>query len=195
MDSLILTDQSTNIDGGYNVNVFQFNTNLVIYYAQALLNGVSVAEKFDHKNNNHLRWVPTYAGYYSSTNLVYPPGVTNTVNAALAESADIDSDGDGTPNSTDPTPFLVPAQLNFTETITNVPPVSVQLQWQTVANGTNYVYYKTNLLSPGWLLLTNFISPFPYPSPPGYVSVFDPLTNAPHYYQVVVQPDLLYGSQ
>lgn len=195
VDSLILTDQSTNIDGGYNVNVFQFNTNLVIYYAQALLNGVSVAEKFDHKNNNHLRWVPTYAGYYSSTNLVYPPGVTNTVNAALAESADIDSDGDGTPNSTDPTPFLVPAQLNFTETITNVPPVSVQLQWQTVANGTNYVYYKTNLLSPGWLLLTNFISPFPYPSPPGYVSVFDPLTNAPHYYQVVVQPDLLYGSQ
>jgi hypothetical protein len=195
VDSLILTDQSTNIDGGYNVTVFQFNTNLVIYYAQALLNGVSVAEKFNHKNGDHLRWVPTYTGYYSSTNLVYPPGVTNTVNTALAESSDIDSDGDGTPNSTDPTPFLVPAQVNFTETLTNVPPLSVQLQWQTVANATNNVYYKTNLLSPGWLLLTNFISPFPYPSPPGYVSVFDPLTNAPHYYQVVVQPNLLYGSQ
>jgi len=39
----------------------------VIYYAQAVMNGVSVAEKMNHKNSNRLRWVPMYAGYFSST--------------------------------------------------------------------------------------------------------------------------------
>jgi hypothetical protein len=90
-------------------------------------------------------------------------------------------------------PFLVPAQLNFTVTFTNLPPPAVQLQWVTVANGTNFVYFKTNLLSPAWLLLTNFNSPLPYPSPPGYVSIFDPLTNTARYYQLDVEPDLLFG--
>ena len=66
-------------------------------------------------------------------------------------------------------------------------------QWLTVSQGTNFVYYKTNLLSANWSLLTNFNSPFPYPSSPGYVSVLDLLTNTPRFYQVVVQPDLLFG--
>jgi hypothetical protein len=193
VDDLILMDQATNIDGNGNVSALVTNANFHIYYAQAMLNGVSVAEKLNHKNSDLLRWVPTYAGYYSSTNLVYPPGVTNTVNAALAQSPDIDSDGDGNPNSTDPTPFLVPALVNFTETLTNLPPLSVRLQWLTVAGGTNEVDFKTNLVSPDWMALTNFVSPMPYPSPPGYVRIFDPLTNAPHYYRVSVQPDLLRG--
>lgn len=193
VDNLVLLDQATNLDGSYNVTTLQSNANFHIYYAQAMLNGVSLAEKLNHKNGDLLRWVPTYAGYYSSTNLVYPPGVTNTVNAALAGSSDIDSDGDGLDNADDPTPFLVPAQVNFTETITNLPPLSVRLQWLTVAGGTNEVDYKTNLLSPSWLPLTNFVSPWPYPHAPGYVWIFDPLTNAPHYYRVVVQPDLLFG--
>ena len=38
--------------------------------------------KLSHHNGNHLRWVPAYAGTFSSTNLVFPAGVTNTVNAA-----------------------------------------------------------------------------------------------------------------
>ncbi len=188
----------------------------MIYYAQALAASggglVSVAEKLNHKNNDHLRWVPTYAGYFSSTNIVYPDGTTNTVNAALAQSKDIDSDGDGIDNAYDPTPFFVPSEVNFTVTLTNRPPLSVRLQWVTIANGTNYVYFKTNLLSPVWLPLTNFndyyyganlaitnsthvnwfASPQPYPSPATNVWVFDVVTNVPHYYRVMVQPWLTY---
>ena len=93
VDSLTLLEYATNVDASYNVKSFVFSNNLVIYYAQAMANGVSVAEMLNHKNGDHLRWVPTYAGFFSSTNLVYPPGVTNTVNAALAQSTNIDSDG------------------------------------------------------------------------------------------------------
>jgi hypothetical protein len=198
---------------GTSLSVLAFNTNLVIYYAQALIDdGSSVAEKINHFNGNHLRWVPSYAGIFSSTNLVYPDGTTNTVNAALAGSSDIDSDGDGTVNSADPSPILTPSQLHFVITVTNLPPKSVKLQWTTVANGTNYIYYKTNLLSPNWLPFTNFQnfyygsgssganglhtnwfpSPFGYPSAPGSVWIYDALTNQPHYYQIVVQPWLTY---
>ncbi len=197
VDCLVLLDQATNLASG-NIQEFTFAPNTVIYYAQALQNGVSVAEKLNFANTNHFRWMPTYVGYYSSTNLVYPPGVTNTVNAALAQSGTYDSDSDGTVNSLDPTPFLVPQQLNFTIVVTNRPPPSVRLQWTTIPRATNYVYYKTNFLQPGWLALTNFTSPQVYNPTAGTdnyqqarVSVFDALTNAPRYYQIEVNPWLL----
>jgi hypothetical protein len=197
VDCLILLDQATNLASG-NIPEFTFNTNFVIYYAQALQNGVSVAEKINNANTNHLRWIPTYAGYFSSTNLVYPAGVTNTFNAALAASTDIDSDGDGKVNAQDPTPFFVASELNFSLTLTNRPPPSVRIQWTTIPSATNFLYYKTNLLSPSWSLFTNFISPQTYNPNPGVdnyeatnVSVFDVVTNVPHFYQVKVVPWLL----
>ena len=191
VDNLVLLDNATNFDLSGNVSAFTFSPNLVIYYAEALDNGISVAEKLDHKNNDHLRWVPTYAGIFSSTNLVYPAGVTNVVNAALAGSPDIDSDGNGVANAYDPTPFLVPAQLNFTLSMTNMPAATARLQWLTVAGGTNFVYYSTNLVSPTWQTLTNFNSPQPVPSPAANVSVFDPVGKTPRYYKVVVNPNLI----
>ncbi len=190
-----------------------FNTNLVIYYAQALIDdGTSIAEQINHWNTNHLRWVPSHIGTFSSTNIVYPDGSTNTVNAALLGSSQIDSDGDGTPNSTDPTPFLVASQLNFNLTLTNLPPAAVQLQWTTIPNATNYVYYKTNLLSPAWLPFTSFknyyyglsqavtnaahtnwfAAPQGYPSSATNVWIFDNVTNMQRYYRVMVQPWLTY---
>jgi len=192
VDRLVLLDNATNFDTTGSVAAFSFNTNFVLYYAQALDNGISVAEKLNQSSNGHLRWVPTYAGIFSSTNLVFPAGVTNAVNAALAQSPDIDSDGNGTPNASDPTPFLMPSALNFNLTLTNRTPEAVKLQWLTVAHGTNAVYYTTNLLAPNWQLLTNFASPQPYPSPAANVSVFDVITNTPRYYKVVVQPWLMY---
>jgi len=214
VDNLQLLNQATNgtATNSYYLTSLAFSNNLVIYYAQAMLNGVSIAEKLNHNNGNHLRWVPTYAGYFSSTNVVYPAGVTNTVNAALALSPDIDSNGNGSPNNSDPTPLLVPAQVNFTESITNLPPKSVRLQWATIPNGTNYIYYTTNLLAPVWQPLTNFnnyyygpnlavpnpahvnwfASPQAYPGPVTNVWIYDPFTNAPHFYRVMVQPWLTY---
>ena len=38
---------------------------------RARRNFADVSELINHKNNDQLRWVPTYAGYFSSTNLVY----------------------------------------------------------------------------------------------------------------------------
>jgi hypothetical protein len=197
VDELVFLDSATN-NTSYNFPELSINTNIVVYFAQAYLNGVSVAEKIDNaskyngKNGGRLRWVPAYAGHFSSTNVV-SGGVTNTVNAALAQSPDIDSDGDGTPNASDSTPFFLASELNFTETLTNVPPLSVRLSWETIPNATNYVYYATNLVSPAWLLLFQTNSPQPYPSSATNISVLFPINPAkPRYYQVVVQPWLTY---
>ena len=195
VDQLVLLDFASYTNRiGENLPALIFNTNLVIYYADALLgDGTSVAEKINHYNTNHLRWVPTYIGHYSSTNLVYPVGVTNTVNAPLAQSSDIDSDGDGIVNSQDSTPFLVPSQLGFALTVTNTPALAARLQWNTIPLATNYVWFKTNLISPNWSLLTNFVSPLPYPSPAAAVTVFDPVNSTgQHYYRVSVLPWVTY---
>ena len=190
VDYLELQDRATNRDGSGNVSALVFNTNLVIYYAQAVINGFSVAEKLNHKNSNHLRWVPTYAGYFSSTNIVNPDGTTNTVNTALAQSTTIDSDGDGIVNANDPTPFFVSGNVNFTATLTNVPPLKVRLQWQTMPDATNYVFYKTNLLAANWLVLTNFITPPAPPYAPITTNVLDSVNPAvQNFYRVRVDPN------
>jgi hypothetical protein len=212
VDYLELRDQATNRDAsGSNFTALAISPNMVIYYAQAVIDGVSIAEKMDHKNSGHLRWVPQYAGYFSSTNIVYPDGTTNgPFNAALAQSLDIDSNGNGIANGNDPAPFFVSSEVNFTPTLTNRPPPSVRLEWTTVPLATNYIYYRTNLLSPNWLPLTSFnnyyysanvavtnsahansfVSPQPYPSSATNVWVFDVVTNVPHFYRVMVQPCL-----
>lgn len=211
VDNLILVNTATNEDTSHNLKLLTFSNNIVIYYAQAMINGVTVAEKLNHRNNDRLRWVPTYTGIYSSTNLVYPPGVTNTFNAALTDSSDIDSDHDGIVNVQDATPFLTSYQMDFNIAITNVPPKSARLSWTTIPSATNFVYYKTNLLQP-WLPFTNFTSyfhggiaggksgsnsfatPFFTPTnPPANdfrtnVWVHDVLNGVPHFYRVLVQP-------
>jgi hypothetical protein len=222
VDELILLNYAsdTNHDLNGNLPALVFNTNLVIYYAQALTAGggpggsmTSVAEVLNHKNNDHLRWVWTYAGHFSSTNIVYPDGTTNgPFNAALAQSSDIDSDGDGLVNASDPTPFFVPSEVNFTETLTNRPPLSVRVQWATIPVATNYIYYVTNLTDTALLPFTNFdhyyyganvavtnsahvnwfVSPQSYPGPATNVWVFDAITNGLRYYRVMVSPELAY---
>ena len=189
VDKLVLLNNATNVDGSYNLTSLNISNNLVIYYAQAIINGQTVAEKINHKNNDHLRWVSSYIGYFSGINLVYPPGVTNYVNAALAASTTIDSDGDGIVNADDPTPFLVPALLNFNFAITNLPQKSFKLAWTTIPGATNVVQYKTNLLSANWLTLTNFKTPPPYPGPATNVSVLDPINpSGTKFYRILVQP-------
>ena len=214
VDDIEFVDQATNRDGHGNPIALTNTANLVIYYAQALFNGVSVAELLNHANNNHLRWVPQYVGHYSSEELFYN-GTTNIVNAALANSPDIDSNGNGIPNASDPSPFFISSQVDFTTTLTNLPPWSLKLRWQTIPEATNLVQYTTNLLSPTWVNLTNFnayyygpgsavpgvypngfVSPQPYPSPVTNVWVYDAITNsAQRYYRVLVNPNaiLLYG--
>jgi hypothetical protein len=221
VDELVLLDYAsyTNIDLNGDLPALGISSNLVIYYGQALSSGgpggslFSAAEYLNNHNNGHLRWVATYAGYYSGTNIVYPDGTTNgPFNTALAQSPDIDSDGDGIVNGSDPTPFFVSTNFNLTVTVTNLPPLSVRVQWTTIPLATNYIYYATNMFSTNWLPFTNFgyyyyganvavpntagtnsfISPQPRPSPATNVWVYDVVTNVSHYYRVMVNPWLTW---
>ena len=202
VDCLELGGALTN--GLYNsfefTNWLTINTNLTVYFAQALINGVSVAEAINNasiysgKNRGRLLWVPEYAGYFSSATNV-SGGVTNLVNAALVASPDIDSNGNGLANAYDTTPFFDASQVNLTITMTNVPPISPMLTWNTVPNATNCVYYSTNF-GASWLLYTNFISPTPYlayPSAAKPVSVVDTDdVSGSRVYRVAVYPWLTY---
>jgi hypothetical protein len=175
VDYLELRDQATNFSGGKIPSLF-FNTNLVIYYAQAMANGVSVAEKLNGFNTNHLRWVSNYIGHFSYTSVVYPNGTTNSLNAALVSSSNIDSDRDGIANAFDPTPIFVSSQLGFALTLTNLPPLKARLTWHSIPGSTNYVYYTTNLVSPVWLPILTNISASAVPPVGGW-----PITNTVDY--------------
>lgn len=177
------------------------NTNLTIYFSQALINGISVAEKIDTasvhsgRNGGRLRWIPTFTGDFSSTNFVVN-GVTNSFNAALAESTDIDSNGNGVANAFDANPFtpvpLSAAQVKFSLVESNLPPKAAVLTWNTIPVASNFVYYSSSLTSTNWQLFTSFqstgISGTYYP-----VSVTDTnITKGIRFYKVLVQPEVLY---
>jgi len=205
VDALVLLDQATNgINTSYDFSAnLSISTNLVIYFAQATVGGVSIAEKINNAslagaNGGRLLWVPQYAGYFSSTNLLYPDGSTNTVNAALAASKQVDSDGDGTANAGDASPFFTSAEVNFAMTLTNA---TVMLTWDSIPGATNFVQSSTNLLT-DWFTVTAVTNSVLVPPAGGW-----PITNAvtmavtnnpsvPHFYRVRIDPNtlLLYGN-
>jgi len=202
VDELVLLDYAsdTNHDSSGNLPALAFNPNLVIYYANAIIgDGTSRAEKLNHKNNDHLRWVPQYAGHFSSTNIVYPDGTTNgPFNIALAQSTTIDSDGDGIVNGSDPTPFFVSSEVNFKLTLTNRPPLTALLTWDSIPAATNTVFSRTNLVLGNWLPLTTNISPSLVPPAGGWPitnTVSDPVTNSARFYRLRVDLNTtqLYG--
>jgi len=220
-------------------NTFQYNfpwlhigTNMVIYYARAILdvNGQSYddseaidwAGQFQNANGGRLRWISSYPGYFSTTNYYFTNSagavITQPENIALAQSTVIDSDADGIPNAKDTTPFFLPPELNFTASVTNLPPKSAKIEWTTIPNAVNYVYYTTNLLQPVTNAFTNFAHWYYgnnvavtnaahvnyFTSPQLYANVAttdnaqqtnvwvcDAVTNVPpRYYRVVVWPQL-----
>jgi hypothetical protein len=172
VDKLVLLDFATNFNGS-QVFALNISPNMVIYYAQAMVNGVSVAEKLNHLNSNRLLWVTNYAGYFNSTSVIYTntdgTTMTNFFNAALRNSSDIDSDGDGIPNGNDSTPFGVPPLITkqpvnltttnaignatFSVTVSNISALPLSYQWYfnsvALPNTTNVV--TTNAV----LTLTN----------------------------------------
>jgi len=191
VDYLAFQNQATNRDPSGNMSVLSINTNMVIYYAQAVIDGISVAEKINHKNNDRLRWVAAYAGNYSSTNIV-SGGVTNSVNLALLQSVNIDSDGDGIPNAFDPTPFFFGStNMVMTMVLTNG---QVLLTWPTIPNATNIVFYTTNCATAPYMVLTNFVTPPAPPYAPITAMFYDLILNQ-RFYQVRVDPNnvSLYG--
>ncbi len=152
-------------------NATNFNTaltidpTLVIYFANANLQ----ASKLDNTHGGRLRWVPTFVGPLSSTNIVYPSGQTYTFNAALMRDKDIDSDGDGTVNSKDPTPVFVGENVDLTVAQT---PGRVKLSWSALAGSQTHVEFKSSATATAWqtLFTTN-------PSVSGRLQFSDPTSN------------------
>ena len=132
VDRLELYGTATNLGASLQTNLF-IAPNFKIYYAQALANGESVAEKLSGArggiNGGHFYWVSNYAGIFSSTNITYFPGaITRTFNQALVESCNINSrqgtgspDDDGFPNCSTPTHRPIPANWVFDNAVTNTP--------------------------------------------------------------------------
>jgi hypothetical protein len=104
IDLLQLKGSITRIDASGNFAGLKVNSGMKVYYGQAIdAAGVSVAEKLATATPG-MFWVTNYrCGTFSSTNLVYD-GQTNRLNAALVTSTKLDSDNDGIPNASDPSP-------------------------------------------------------------------------------------------
>ena len=134
--------------------------------------------------------MPAYTGYFSSTNLVYANGTTNAVNAALVQDPFLDSNQNGSANPLDSQPIFVPSQVNLTAFVTNVSFMAIQ--WNSINDATNYIYWSTNMNGPFTVPLTNFvtIAPIPPAGPwPVTNTVYDPIVNPPRYYKAMVWPN------
>jgi hypothetical protein len=73
-----------------------------------------------------------------------------------------------------------PSVLALSVAIQSDAPPGAQVSWMAAPNATNYVYYRTSMLSGNWQLLTNFVTPVAGP-----VSIWDPVgSNNTRYYRV-----------
>ena len=159
VDYLDLANYATNYQDAITVD-----EGCVLYFANASIDPT----KLNHLSDDRLRWVSTYAGPRSITNLVVGP-ITNALNIALVSSADIDSDNDGVANVNDSTPVWTAQDINLTIALTNLA-AHVQvpvLTWNVLRSFdsggfqnyvTNSVEYVTSAGQTDWLTLTNFVS-------------------------------------
>jgi len=153
VETLTLLDYTTDVDSGIEIA-----PNMRVYYAQAFAGGTDVSEALDGALSDRLRWVPDYAGAFSSVQIAYSPTEKVVMNAALAASMTIDSDADGLVNGEDPTPLYTGSQVNLKIGLTDGPPRKPLLTWATLPGAQNVVLYKDSGSVASWLVLTNFVS-------------------------------------
>ena len=187
LDRLELTNSAGLFDVSGNLKEVQINPGMVIYYAQATINGASAAEFLDGKNNGRLRWVSSHAGTFSGTNVIYPDGSTNFLNAALVSSCNLDSDNDGIPNCIDPSPVPLLTLARLNAKIVSNPNPMLSLSWLSVGWATNRVYTATNIKAPSWQFFTNIVSP-PQAGPPFTLEYIVPLNSSRFYRVDIVAP-------
>ncbi len=157
IDLITLADAATNHLNN-NYSSFIIDPGMKVYFGGAMIGNTDISEKLNGANGGAFSWVSNWNnGPFSSTNLVYPSGTNYSFNRALVISCDTDSDGDGIPNCIDSTPILTPDTIALRVSLTNAPSPKVLVSWQTLAYSTNYLYARTNLGSPNWVLVTNFV--------------------------------------
>lgn len=147
VDYLELLNNATNYAGD-NPRVI-VDPSLKVYFAHSNLD----ASKLNDAQKG-FRWVKSFMGPLSTTNIVYPSGNVYPMNISLARDTDIDSDGDGIANSRDRTPLFVAESVGLRIAQNPAQPTQVLLSWQAMANSTSYVEYRPLLASTGpWQLL------------------------------------------
>jgi hypothetical protein len=194
-DSLEFRNWTTNRDGSGNFVGVRIAPNMKVYFAQAVqtsgTNTISIAEKlngrygFDGPSGGSFCWVSNFnVGFYSSTNLAYPGGMVHRLNQALVESCNIDSNTNGIVNCNDPAPidFFGPLGLSLAASMTNSPPHTAVISWNSVPYSTNTVFYKSSFSATNWQVLTNFT----LGSVAGRVRVLEPATGSCRIYRVRV---------
>jgi hypothetical protein len=156
--------------------------NLTIYFAAA---NVPV-EELDGQLNGRLRWVKDFAGPNSSVDVVLGNGQSVKRNRSLVFSLQLDSDGDGTVNGLDDSPFDGVTIAGVT--LTNVPPLKAFITWSAASDTIYEVQYSRNLSSvTNWQHLVNFTNTLPLTGP---VTVEDivPPAEAFRFYRVLYSP-------
>jgi hypothetical protein len=177
VDYLELVNNATN----YNT-ALEIDESLSIYFANANI----APGKLDGRHGGRLRWVKTFAGPLSSTNITYPSGHTYTFNIALVQDKDLDSDGDGIVNGDDPTPIYSDDHIDLQVAFTNAPSRRALISWFALGGSTSQVEYKTSFNSSTWQPLSEVNS-----GPAAQrLSVSDPIPNTmqQRFYRVRVYP-------
>jgi hypothetical protein len=148
VDYLELRNNATNYTTALNIQ-----PNMRIYFANANL----PPEKLNGRFGGRLRWVSSFAGPNSSTNLVMPSGKVYAFNSVLAQSEELDSDGDGVINRLDPMPFYTDESVGLTMQLANLPTRTAVFSWVALANSANYLEFKGDLGTSNWQVMTNFV--------------------------------------
>ena len=181
-------------------DLLDIDPNFVIYYAAAKAGfappgNYTIEEYLDNRYDGRLRWVKDFAGPNSSVNVV-SNGVTLTMNKALRDSQQIDSDGDGVPNFFDGFPLGGSSGnasgsnnvgANFINT--GIPGVNAfAITWNAAPNSVYQVDYRSDLTAGAWQLLARFTNNAPTSR---VATVYD--TNAPalapqRFYRVGLMP-------
>ena len=133
-------------------SVVWIDPGLTIYFANANV----APEQLDGKFNGHLRWVKNYAGAASGTPVASRQGgyevKSITVNTALLNSQNLDSDADGLANAYDNWPFDG-VTLKDVQVVSETP-LTVRFAWD-AAGQTVYRVESTPTLQPAkWTTLT-----------------------------------------
>jgi hypothetical protein len=176
VDYLQLNNFATNFQ-----SALQIDPNVVVYFADSNI----PAEKLDGAHGGRLRWISSYAGAFSSTNVPLTGGGFITVNRALRFSSAIDSDADNIPNSDDEFPFDPPFVLMSLTTIPPAvgfaPPNTALISWQAAGSTTYRIECRSTVDSP-WMFLTNYT----HGPKKGMATFADPLhTNGTCFYRVL----------
>lgn len=181
VDYLELVNYATNISTA-DSRLLSIAPNMTIYFANA---NVPVS-RIDGAAGGRLRWVQSFAGPLSSTNITYPSGSNYTFNVALVRSKDLDSDGDGIVNSDDETPVYVAESAVLSVSLAGGQDLRALLSWNALAYSSNYVEFKASAFEGDWQVLTNFhMGPYTWP-----VMIDDPIsrTGATRVYRLRVDP-------